>query len=101
MTAATLKKLADAAIAARADDLVELSRLIHGTPEVAYEEHEAARRIAGLCDTAGFDTAVGVAGLDTAVVARSGSGGLGIAYCAEYDALPDIGHACGHNLFAG
>ena len=48
----------------------------------------------------GFEVARGAYGLDTAVLAQAGGGPLWIAFCAEYDALPDIGHACGHNIIA-
>ena len=80
--------------------LVGLSRAIHHEPELLFEEVRAARRIADMLDEAGFDVERAAYGLDTAVRARVGSGPLSIVICAEYDALPSVGHACGHNLIA-
>jgi amidohydrolase len=80
--------------------LVDLSHRIHAHPELGFEEERAA---AWLCETladAGFAVARGVGGLPTAFTARRGSGPLHVAFCAEYDCLPDIGHACGHNVIA-
>lgn len=87
-------------LAAAADDLLALSRRIHGQPELAFEEERAAGWLAETLDAAGFHVERGVCDLPTAFVARAGSGPLHVAICAEYDALPDIGHACGHNLIA-
>jgi amidohydrolase len=81
-------------------ELVDLADRLHANPEVAFEESFASDQVAGAMSRAGFDSARGAYGLDTAVVAESGSGPLRIAICAEYDALPDIGHACGHNIIA-
>jgi len=82
------------------DKLVELSRRIHAHPELAFAEHQSARWVAEALEGEGFAVQRGVAGLDTAFVARYGSGPLMLAFCAEYDALRDVGHACGHNLIA-
>jgi amidohydrolase len=82
------------------DSLVDLSHAIHARPELAFEEHEASRRVADVLAAGGFDVDFGVCDLDTAFVATAGSGELTIAVCAEYDALPGIGHACGHNIIA-
>ncbi|WP_030302040.1 amidohydrolase [Streptomyces katrae] len=85
----------------RADDLWEVSRTLHGDPELAYEEHRAARLLTGRLQQAGFEIEQGVAGLDTAFLARAGNGpGRCVALLLEYDALPELGHACGHNLIA-
>lgn len=84
----------------RAADLIELSHAIHADPEVGFEEVRSSRRAAEMLDRHGFDVAWGAAGLDTAFVARAGSGPLRIAICCEYDALPGVGHACGHNIIA-
>jgi amidohydrolase len=80
--------------------LVDLSRAIHDEPELCFEEVRAARRVGEMLDEAGFDVERGAYGLETAVLARVGSGPLSIVICAEYDALPTVGHACGHNLIA-
>ncbi|MFE5592436.1 M20 family metallopeptidase [Streptomyces sp. NPDC056549] len=80
------------------DAVVGLSHALHADPELAYEEHRAARRITDLVERAGFDVTREAYGLPTAFRATAGSGDLVVAICAEYDALPGIGHACGHNV---
>ena len=80
--------------------LGSLSHRIHAHPELAFEEHRAARWVAEGAEGAGFEVETGVAGLETAFRARAGRGELVIGICAEYDALPGIGHACGHNVIA-
>jgi amidohydrolase len=88
------------AIERYADALVGLSRSIHAEPELAFAEHRSAAKIADLVECEGFTVRRGVAGLDTAFTATYGTGPLVVALCAEYDALPGIGHACGHNIIA-
>ncbi|HEV7907084.1 MAG TPA: M20 family metallopeptidase [Pseudonocardiaceae bacterium] len=80
--------------------LVDLSRSIHAEPELAFAEHRSADKVAGLLAGQGFEVERGVAGLDTAFTATFGSGDLVLGLCAEYDALPEVGHACGHNVIA-
>ncbi|MFC8276030.1 amidohydrolase [Streptomyces sp. NPDC057271] len=92
-------------VAARADRLWEVSLALHREPETAYEEHRAAGLLAGALEREGFEVEHGVAGLPTAFVARTGSAdgtreGPCAALLMEYDALPLLGHACGHNLIA-
>jgi amidohydrolase len=82
------------------DDLVVLSRAIHGAPELAYQERQAVAAIAALLGRHGHDVELGLGGLETAFRARVGPKGPAVALLAEYDALPEIGHACGHNLIA-
>lgn len=82
------------------DDLVVLSRAIHGTPELAYQERQAVGNIAALLKRHGHDVDLRLGGLETAFRARVGPKGPAVALLAEYDALPEIGHACGHNLIA-
>ncbi len=94
-----LEKIGDA-IVARSPELLDLSHRIAGQPELAFEEREAAGRVAAVLRAAGFQVTVGVAGLETAVRAEAGRGPLTLAFVAEYDALPEIGHACGHNVIA-
>jgi amidohydrolase len=84
----------------RTEQLVALSHAIHADAEVGFEEHTSSRRVADALDGAGFAVQHGVGRLDTAVHATFGSGPLHIGICAEYDALPGIGHACGHNVIA-
>src|ERR1044071_3170364 len=88
------------ALEAVSDDLVALSHRIHANPELGYEEERASAWLCDALDAAGFSVERGVCGLPTAFLARAGSGPLHIAICAEYDCLPGIGHACGHNLIA-
>jgi amidohydrolase len=89
-----------AAVAGAAERLVALSHGVHADAELAFEEHRSSERLVTELDAAGLRVETGVAGLDTAFVATAGSGPLTIAICAEYDALPGIGHACGHNVIA-
>src|SRR6266540_7493912 len=100
------EQMADAKAAARdriegaKQQLLDLSHRIHAEPELGMEEEHAC---AWLCDAltgAGFAVERGVGGLETAFSARSGPGPLRVVVCAEYDALPGIGHACGHNVIA-
>jgi amidohydrolase len=78
-----------------------LARDIHANPELSFEEVRASTSIAALLREGGFDVEMGTSGLPTAFTATVGSGELTVALCIEYDALPQIGHACGHNLIAG
>lgn len=77
-----------------------VARAIHADPETADEEHRAVSRLVELFAAHGFDVDR-APGDPTAFVARAGSGGTTVAVCLEYDALPEIGHACGHNLITG
>jgi len=81
-------------------DLVALSRAIHSTPELAYQERTAVRNIAALLEKRGHQVERRLGGVETAFRARVGPPGPAVALLAEYDALPEIGHACGHNLIA-
>jgi amidohydrolase len=78
-----------------------LAQEIHALKEISFEEVRSAEAITALLEEAGFDVERGTSGLPTAFSASAGSGELTVALCVEYDALPDIGHACGHNLIAG
>jgi amidohydrolase len=80
--------------------LVELSHFVHAHPELGYEEFQSAEAVAQACENAGFVVERAIASLPTAFRASSGNGDLHIVFCAEYDALPDVGHACGHNIIA-
>ncbi len=82
------------------DDLVKLSHRIHANPELGFEEEKASAWLAEYLSDAGFQVESGICGLPTAFSARVGSGPLHLAICAEYDCLPGIGHACGHNIIA-
>src|SRR5437764_12501076 len=82
------------------NDLIDLSHRIHSHPELGYEEEKAATWLCEFLADAGFSIEREACGMPTAFIARWGSGPLHIAICAEYDALPGIGHACGHNIIA-
>ena len=82
------------------EGLIALSHRIHAHPELGFEEEKASTWLCDSLDEAGFDVEKGICELPTAFRARAGSGPLHIAICAEYDCLPDIGHACGHNIIA-
>lgn len=82
------------------DRLLQLSHDLHVHPETAFAEHRSAAAVAAVLRAAGFATSVGAYGLETAIKAVRGSGRLSVFVCAEYDALPGIGHACGHNIIA-
>jgi amidohydrolase len=83
------------------DDLEQLSRRIHDHPELGYQETKAAGWLAEFLGAQGFAVERGVAGVPTAFRATIGTGeGPTIAIMCEYDALPEIGHACGHNVIA-
>ena len=97
---ADTRDAARAAVDAARDDLTALSRRIHANPELGYEEERASGWLEETLDAAGFAVEPGVCGLPTAFRATKGSGPLHVVVCAEYDALPGIGHACGHNVIA-
>ena len=80
--------------------VLELSHRIHANPEIGFEELKAAAWISEILCEAGFEVTSGPCDLPTAFSAKAGNGPLHVAICAEYDALPGIGHACGHNIIA-
>ncbi len=89
-----------AAIDAATSDILNVSRFIHAHPEVAMEEVHSAAAVADTLGLYGFTVTRAVANIPTAFRAECGQGQPRIAYLAEYDALPGLGHACGHNLIA-
>ncbi|GAA4620206.1 M20 family metallopeptidase [Saccharopolyspora hordei] len=97
---ATARARCRAAVQRHERELVELSHSIHAEPELAFAEHRSAAKVADLLARHGFAVRTPAADLDTALVAESGSGELVVGVCAEYDALPEVGHACGHNVIA-
>jgi amidohydrolase len=82
------------------DGILALSHDLHAHPEIAWEEVRSSARVAGDLADAGFSVQENYTGLATAFLARCGTGPLHLAVCAEYDALPGMGHACGHNIIA-
>ena len=86
---------------AQTAELASLSRDIHAHPELAYEERHAVAAISAVLERAGHRIERGIGGLETAFRARVGpADGPAVALLAEYDALPEVGHGCGHNLIA-
>ncbi|MGH9415201.1 MAG: M20 family metallopeptidase [Terriglobales bacterium] len=96
----TPKDAARARLRASERQLLDLSHRIHAHPELGFEEEQACAWLCEALDAAGFQVRRGIADLPTAFLAQAGSGPLHVAFCAEYDALPGIGHACGHNMIA-
>jgi amidohydrolase len=84
----------------RADVLLEASHQIHEHPELGFEEVFAHELLTSILADEGLPVERGAYGLETAFEAKAGSTGPTIAVLCEYDALPDIGHACGHNVIA-
>ena len=86
---------------ARRDELIRISDTIHANPELAFQEFEAAALLTSVLEREGFTVQRGVAGLETAFVAsytsQKGDRPV-VALLAEYDALAELGHACGHNI---
>ena len=96
-----VKDLIGQAVDRLADELEVLSRQIHDHPELAYQEVKAAGWLADFLAKQGFKVERGVAGVETAFRGTIEHGaGPTIAILCEYDALPQIGHACGHNVIA-
>ncbi len=97
---ADAKEHARRSVEAARRELVDLSHAIHAHPETNFAEEQAAARTAAVLVRHGFAVEEGVGGLATAFRATIGDGPLTVAVCAEYDALPGVGHACGHNIIA-
>src|SRR6516162_5308957 len=96
-----LKQRVCEAVDRRAPELVETADWIHAHPETGHQEVEASKRLTGMLETAGIPVEIGTAGMATAFKAvldeRNGARPR-VAILAEYDALPGLGHGCGHNL---
>lgn len=95
-----LKQAASARFAAVEAELQEISHWMYHNPEIAFEEHSTSARLVEFLRINGFEVEYPAFGLDTAFAARAGSEGPEVVICAEYDALPEVGHACGHNIIA-
>lgn len=100
MDLTALKDALRAEVEARASVLIDASHQIHAHPELNYDERFAHALLADLLDAEGLAVQRGAYGLDTAFRAEAGAAGPSIAVLCEYDALPGIGHACGHNIIA-
>jgi len=80
--------------------LIQLSLTIHDNPELGFQEEKASTWLTDYLESRGFQVERGIAGLPTAFQARYGQGKPRLALLAEYDALPKLGHGCGHNIIA-
>jgi amidohydrolase len=95
---ASAKREAAATIDRIAEELTALSHAIHARPELCYEEHFAAAELAQALRRHGVPVEAPAFDLPTSFVGRCGTTGPHIVICCEYDALPGIGHGCGHNI---
>ena len=96
-TTAAKQQLA-AEVDAREQILLDVSHQIHARPELCFEEEFAHDLLTDVLEAEGLEVERGAFGLDTAFVARAGTSGPTVAIMCEYDALPEIGHGCGHNI---
>ncbi|MDO7866769.1 amidohydrolase [Nocardioides jiangxiensis] len=88
------------AVRALAPQLLSLSHDLHDHPELAWREHRSSAVLASTLERAGLAVSRGAHGLPTAFVAHAGTRGPLVVLCCEYDALPGLGHGCGHNVIA-
>lgn len=95
-----LKETAMAEVDRLRAKLVELSQRIHANPELGFQEHKAMAWVTELLEGSGFRVERGLGEMPTAFLAAWGQGHPAVAFLAEYDALPEIGHGCGHNIIA-
>ena len=95
-----LKDLVKGEVDAQRQQLTDISAKIHSNPELGFQETRAAGWLTQYLEENGFSVEKGICELPTAFRASYGQGEPAIALLAEYDALPDMGHACGHNLIA-
>jgi len=95
-----LKRGVSAEVEAQREELIELSLGIHQNPELGFQEVTASRRLTSYLKQNGFKVEKGICQLATAFSGEYGSGKPRTALLAEYDALPELGHACGHNIIA-
>jgi len=96
----TQRQTAEQAFGEVEPQLQEISRWMYENPEIQYQEYESSARLAAFLTEHGFEVSHPAHGLDTAFEANVGSGGPRVVICCEYDALPEVGHACGHNIIA-
>lgn len=94
------KRAAQRRVLGERDGLIALADRIHAHPELGWQEHRAVRWVAEALRSGGFTAEVGAFGLPTALHATIGIGSRRVGLVAEYDALPGLGHSCGHNLIA-
>lgn len=95
-----LRDVVDRAVEGLGPELTEIVTTLHAHPETAFEEHDSARLLTDVLARHGVRAEAGAFDVGTAFRAEIGGDGPTVAICAEYDALPEIGHACGHNVIA-
>jgi amidohydrolase len=81
-------------------ELRSISRWMYDNPEIGYQEHQSSARLAHFLRDQGLEVTYPAYGLETAFAANAGTSGPRVVICCEYDALPEVGHACGHNIIA-
>ncbi|KAI9023776.1 hypothetical protein CLU79DRAFT_701090 [Phycomyces nitens] len=98
----SVKKLIASTIEQHNEELRAISIKIHDNPELGNREFDAFRLLTDYLETKGFKVTRGVAGLETGFIAEYSNSDKGrrVGFCSEYDALPGVGHGCGHNLIA-
>jgi len=99
----SVKKQISSEVEALAQDMYAISDYLKANPETAYQEYKACDHLSAVLEEKGFRVQKGVGGVETAFLARPAVGQSSrptVAFLAEYDALPKIGHGCGHNLIA-
>jgi len=96
----TLREAVRESLSAVGPSIIELSHKVHALAEISWEEHESAAAVAAVLRESGFDVIESAYDVPTAIEAVYGDGDLTVVICAEYDALPAVGHACGHNMIA-
>ena len=94
------KQSAEQAFSSVEGDLQSISKWMYENPELGYQEFESSRRLGEFLGEHGFEVKYPAYGLETSFEANAGSSGPRVVICCEYDALPEIGHACGHNIIA-
>lgn len=97
-TSVTTKQQAEDAYSQHEPELLETSRWMYDNPELGYVEFKTSQKYVDILSRNGFDVEYPAYGLDTAFAARAGASGPEVVICAEMDALPEVGHACGHNV---
>ena len=94
------KQTAEQAFSHVEEDLRSISKWMYDHPELGYKEFESSRRLGEFLGDNGFDVTFPAHGLETSFEANVGKSGPRVVICCEYDALPEVGHACGHNIIA-
>ena len=94
------KETAQRAFSTVADELTSLSEWMFENPEIANQEFESSRKLSGFLGGHGFAVTYPAYGLETAFAATVGARDPRVIICCEYDALPEVGHGCGHNIIA-